>query len=444
MDHDQQRPLKPASECIWYVLATIAGQPAAEEDLAEVNKIFDGNKFYWNGLMRERLALIASIYETRLDHVFDLPTLTSTDYEVIRAALDSRGFGGVPIPDPGNLIDFSRVVFSNPTGFRGFVFGGQTSFEGARFNGGLNLFADAVFAGNVSFNGAAFRRPFFGDGMRFAVTASFREARFEREAWFRRSRFLGPTEFDRAHFLAESRFDTCEFVDGVTFVDAEFDNRIDFRAARFLGLTNFEEADFKTLVPEFFGATLNEHTQWHGSEWPKVSERASERRDQITRYQCLSRSMNQLEKFSDQHFFFRKELEIQRRLEPPNVAKLTNWAYQQVCDYGYGLTRMVSVWIGHVALGAVLLCVSELVGDGGEWPKLPEVCLAFADFDTALLLSFGNAHGLLGLNDDFFVGAHMNWKHVPWYDGIGAAQTVLGVIILFLLLLTIRNRFRMR
>ena len=48
---------------------------------------------------------------------------------------------------------------------------------------------------------------------------------------------------------------------------------------------------------------------------------------------------------------------------------------------------------------------------------------------------------VLGLNRSFFEDALKDW---PWYGVVGPVQTVLGVIILFFLLLTIRNRFRMR
>ena len=54
---------------------------------------------------------------------------------------------------------------------------------------------------------------------------------------------------------------------------------------------------------------------------------------------------------------------------------------------------------------------------------------------------WGFLAGFLGLNRSFFEDALKDW---PWYGVVGPVQTVLGVIILFFLLLTIRNRFRMR
>ena len=66
------------------------------------------------------------------------------------------------------------------------------------------------------------------------------------------------------------------------------------------------------------------------------------------------------------------------------------------------------------------------------------------DLPDAFKISFGNAHGLLELNQNVFQDTVKAWEKNPGFDVIAAIQLVLGVIILFFLLLTIRNRFRMR
>ena len=118
-----------------------------------------------------------------------------------------------------------------------------------------------------------------------------------------------------------------------------------------------------------------------------------------------------------------------------------NWLYDFICGYGYGLTRVVVLWLVHMMLGAVALCgsrIGTLKGEGTLWQAIRE---SFSEFHVAFALSFGNAHGPLGLNGTFFKDALSDW---PRYDVIGPVQTVFGVILLFFLLLTIRNRFRMR
>ena len=185
---------------------------------------------------------------------------------------------------------------------------------------------------------------------------------------------------------------------------------------------------------------LHEYTEWHDAKWPQTPAEPDEARDQIQRYQRLARLMNGLEKPYDQHFFFRKELHVQRRIERWNLVLWMNpvfWmnlVYEGICDYGYGLGRVVVLWLVHMTLGAVALCASRvgtLTDKKTLWQATHE---AFSDFHVAFALSFGNAHGPLGLNRSFFEDALKDWPwYWPWYGVVGPVQTVLGVIILFFL-----------
>ena len=444
MSSSEQPPLSQASECIWYVLATIAGETTEALSLSEVEQIFLLNRHYWNGLMRERAGPFAAIAEMRLNRSIELPVLTPDEHATIRAALDARGFNGVSVPEATADIDFSNAVFTDPAWFDGFVFGGETNFKGARFDGQINSFGNAIFFGNVNMDDAAWNGDLIGERMTFVLSASFERATFQSRAAFGSTNFHGDTDFKGAHFLADVNFNNCEFADGASFAGAQGEARVDFRAAQFKGRTNFEKTEFKALVPEFFGATFNEHTEWHESKWPEIPGGAEGRRDQLQRYQCLARSMNDLEKFSDQHFFFRKELQLQRAIEGRSIATLMNLFYEGICDYGYGLLRVAIWWLGLVASGGLALCISKFIDSWDQESKWQALRKSFSDFHDALLLSFGHAHGFLDLNNKFFEDTRKAWEDVPWFGGIGAAQTILGVIILFFLLLTIRNRFRMR
>ena len=139
-----------------------------------------------------------------------------------------------------------------------------------------------------------------------------------------------------------------------------------------------------------------------------------------------------------------KELNARRRVERWNVVGLMNFAYAAICDYGFGLGRVVAIWSVHILLGAAALFASKIAqsteGEAGARGVSGVLCDAL----LALFLSFGNAHGFLDLNRKFLGDALKEWENGPWFEGVGALQTVFGVIILFFLILTIRNRFRMR
>ena len=444
MNSSEQRERRPAAECIWYVLATIAGEP---HHLGHIGPMTDQNQYYWNGLMNDRLPTIGGLGMTRLKLNHDLPTLTPQDRQTIRTALDTRGFAGVDIPHVNSPIDFLHVDFPDFVCFKEFVFVGLTTFDGARFPGLIHLFLGTAFASGVTFNGAGFYGKFIGMQAQFSERACFIGATFHQTATFSHCLFRGNTEFVGARFIGAARFNQCEFGLDARFADAVFENQADFRSARFEGPTHFQRTDFKSFVPGFFDAMLHEYTEWHDAKWPQTPAEPDEARDQIQRYQRLARLMNGLEKPYDQHFFFRKELHVQRRIERWNLVLWMNpvfWmnlVYEGICDYGYGLGRVVVLWLVHMTLGAVALCASRvgtLTDEKTLWRATHE---AFSDFHVAFALSFGNAHGPLGLNRSFFEDALKDW---PWYGVVGPVQTVLGVIILFFLLLTIRNRFRMR
>ena len=231
---------------------------------------------------------------------------------------------------------------------------------------------------------------------------------------------------------------------GARFANAVFEKAADFQSAVFQGSTHFLRTKFRACVPDFFEATLHEYTEWHGSEWPEVPDAADDARDQVQRYQRLGRLMNGHEKFNDQHFFFRKELRAQRRAEGWSIAGAMNWSYGLVCGYGYDLSRIAMIWAAHIFLGAVALW-SISTFNGSELTLLWRTAHSgIGDFPDALAISFANAHALLNLSGRFLQDAEKGWKGIALFNVVGITQTVLGVIILFFLILTIRNRFRMR
>ena len=142
----------------------------------------------------------------RLNRSIELPVLTPDEHATIRAALDARGFNGVSVPEATADIDFSNAVFTDPVWFDGFVFGGETNFKGARFDGQINSFGNAIFFGNVNMDDAAWTGDLIGERMTFVLSASFERATFQSRAAF------GSTNFHWRHGLQRCTFPGgCEF-----------------------------------------------------------------------------------------------------------------------------------------------------------------------------------------------------------------------------------------
>jgi hypothetical protein len=339
----------------------------------------------------------------------------------------------------------SNIEFSKLISFNGFVFGGEVKFENSEFSQGILMFQKTIFAGNSSFDDAAFNNDVIFFEAEFAGSASFERTDFLGRVYFSSSKFSRNTHFTNARFESSAYFNSTEFLGETYFRNASFANESDFQKAKFTKPTHFEGVHFKQVVPAFFEASLYEYTDWHSSKWPEVPKDGADARKQVQYYQRLSLLMNQLQKPGDQHFFFRKEMRAQRRIERWNIVNTMNWLYETLCDYGHGLGRIASFWSGHILVGATVIWIGKSAESLGDGLTARQAWNALGEFPLALGISFSNAHGFLGLNRSFLEKAIKSWaEDVPFFNIVGSGQTVVGVILLFFLLLTIRNRFRMR
>ena len=436
----KQTVLRPANSCVWYVLATIHGEPGQSPNPRETQQ---RNREFWNSLMSRRVGPTLSLLwpERRME---GLPRWGDEQERIAAELLPVRGFRRADVPDLNSTIDFSGVDFREETCFDGFVFAGPVAFDGARFGVGSHSFNGAIFDQQATFDRAEFVGEFSGSRMLFSSLASFKGVKFRSNALFGNSRFRTDPNFSNALFEQRAWFHGCTFGDAARFTDTEFRGVTDFDQVEIQNNCLFRGASFDGTVPRFFGATLPEYTDWHGAKWPKVATKADEALDQLQAYQRLARMMNGLEKFDDQRMFVRQEMRVRRRVDGWFPVGSMNLAYELICDYGHGLRRVAGWWLAHMLSGAIALSFSKFIRSSDQEPAWQAIRESFSEFGSAMLVSAGNAHGFLRLNDQFFGEATKVFKDLPGYNGIGAFQTIVGVIILFFLLLTIRNRFRMR
>ena len=141
MAQDQKPNLRSAEDCIWYVLATIAGEPLETLNPATT---LQRNRQIWNGLMYERNRR-GSFVERASGERSVLSPLSNTDRMEMNRALSARGFANCQIPDPDEPINFTNVNFPDDVSFDGFVFMGPARFDSARFAGPTSAFDNAVF-----------------------------------------------------------------------------------------------------------------------------------------------------------------------------------------------------------------------------------------------------------------------------------------------------------
>ena len=213
---------------------------------------------------------------------------------------------------------------------------------------------------------------------------------------------------------------------------------MDFSGATFAARASFHKATFGS-APAFFDTELHEDTDFGGVDWetgrgtrvrPGYAVRAWERLELI---------MSQLEKPIDRHRFFRLKMRYLRRTDGP-LLRLLNRSFELTCDYGWGVQRAFGWWIVHwVAFGLVAFVSASSQMPVRNWGELA---------GAAFGIGFANAHAFLGLAKE---GGYLEesrrllenndvWELL---SVAGTVQAVLGPVLLFLVLLTLRNRFRL-
>ena len=345
-----------------------------------------------------------------------------------------------------HLVDFAEASFSGYMLFNNVSFHGGASFDSAKFSprtinreyeAGRVDFSDATFCKGTEFDGASFLVPVFFDG-----------SEFQSDARFANTRFLRTASFQRATFDRGARFESSEFACSVDFNDAHF------QAATSFNRTTFESP------PKFFGTSLHEDTDFSGIDWrvpessyapsrgksapvPGASQPGEVDLDGATRaWDRLALIMSNLERSPERHQFYRLRMRAQRWKDRWSLLSSANWLFDASSEYGWSVPRALAWWAGHwLLMGLLLFCGMGAEVFGAEnWSALVQ----------AISTSFANAHSLLGLASEggYLYEAREGLEAASRFPllvkSVGVVQAFLGPFLLFLLLLTLRNRFRIR
>ncbi len=345
----------------------------------------------------------------------------------------------------------SSTDFSNATFARGASFNDATFSSIAAFSMGVDFtnatFAETAYFKKVNFGGigsAYFKSVEFSQGANFndaifKKIANFDDVKFLGKSQFYKVKFLDGANFDKAEFSKDVNFDKAEFSEKVSFINAIFSEEIKFDGATFEGHTNFINTKFKKYVPTFHKADIHSNTSWSRvtKNWPSSKKLADEiiSGNQNT-YENLASHMKELDKYHDEHFFFRQEMRCRRVFE--NFFVNFPYAfYDFVSDYGYSIGKAFSCWLGHIVLGAVIIWVNTE-------KSYNNVCDLAGNFYLDMVVSFSNAHGFLPFHNGPLKRCYEHFAEDDIFNIIWGVQTVVGIPFLFLLLLTLRIRFRLK
>ena len=467
--------LQPASENPWYRLATARKDHVANRDL-------------WNGYMRHLIGdAVANLQRADATRLV-LLSIRFDEIEQIREEIP-----GLPQELPEE-ISLSGLDFAEAVNFQDFYFPVSVDFRGSRFAGDAD-FEKSTFGGNATFTEISFGGNADFEKSSFAAVANFTDSSFKRHADFEKSIFGGDADFEKSTFGGNADFAKSTFWGAATFTEstfwgaatftestfwgaAIFEGRTfegganfakstfkglatftgrtfagpaDFSNAKYEGKTSFQNVTF-TVAPLFFETTLHEDTNWTEITWPKKPEDKEDATEYVRRYDRLALMMSTLKQPDNEHRFFRLSMRAKEVRDGWGINIISTFSsrlYGLFFRYGWGFERALGLWVAHLVLGAVYLRGMAL------WQmSQPLSCLKNC---PALAISFSNSLPFLGLQRgpaksayacfDTLTGFNITYAcfdTLTGFDMLWTIQSLSGPLLLFFLLLTIRNRFRLR
>jgi hypothetical protein len=383
-----------------------------------------------------------------------------------------------PINFHGSTIDFSfdasGAEFFEACDASGIVCGAASTFDEVKFHNSTD-FSRSLFSGNLSFR----RAIFFSDAnfipSKFEKRASFQGSIFEGRAIFGGTVAEGPIEFAATNFKSELHFEDAEFEDyaefnAITWPKNPHDYCGAFRNARFSSLclfdgsgfgpfsafdkTQFQQSASLDSVPEAKAVTsfraelhaLQASQESGGESGPYKSDSAKSLSALEGGCRSLKAAMAQRADRAREHLLYRFELLARNaQSKTPWQEKWASYIYEEVSDYGTSITRPV-LWLIYfwAFMSLVYLGIGVHFGDS----SLRSIQTLWDAFDLSLSRVFqpltswsasnlqDNALGLelIGQKDRGLIAFFVRF--------LGALQSLISIILLFLSGLALRRRFQ--
>lgn len=288
----------------------------------------------------------------------------------------------------------------------------------------------------AKFENSKFNKGLILPAAKFDSCANFSNAKFFVIADFGMVEFTGQVIFYQSDFCTDGllidddvvcvRFEKAIFKDLCTFVDASFHRSSTFNNCQFIGPCNLSRAKFEKNYPVLEGAVLHHKTTVSAKKenWPDPQNCEQNSEEAKATCEALREQMEAQGLHEQAHFFFRREMHFARKTGSFWQA-IPNWFFYVVSDYGYSIL-LPFVWLYNFWMGGALIYL--------QFTELTKF--------KSLGLSISNLLQITGLQ-------RVYWPDVieclPWgLKFLGGAQTLLAIPLLFLLLLGLRNRFRLK
>jgi len=343
---------------------------------------------------------------------------------------------------------FDSATFSGAVWFYRATFSGDARFSSATFSGDAS-FASATFSANAWFESGIFSSDAAFGSTAFAGFASFADTAFQGNASFASTTFSGYAYFHGAAFKNRTSFRDAEFEVVEKKADADFtaikvERAFDLTGASFSRVPNFCQADFKQ-APDLDGATF---------PLPDAEPLANGDPDLIPKYRALRRMAIQGADYEREQMAFKGELRS-RRWTIDKWWHLGLWlglCYDGFADCGRSFIRPFALW-AFSSFGFALFYLRsaiditpeawrECLSNGGDpWAKA-----LYISGRNALVLTSGRDPRVDVAYKCLFGETKGGQANIPdlvsFVEFIG--QVPLSAVLIFLFLLAVKNRFKIK
>jgi len=349
-------------------------------------------------------------------------------------------------------VDFSGHAFDDNADFSNFIFPGNADFYGARFSGNAS-FWETQFTGDADFIGA-----------QFSGNANFGIATFEK-----------PVRFDSAEFSADSGFNALEVKSAFSLAGANFHRPADFIQAHFEEGPRLDNIEIDRERGRFVPAIRELPAVLSAKGWPPTDSisfwnilssgrKFEAAKTTIACWRALKRLAIQAHDHEQEQFFFRRELLARRWvIDWPLHAKF--WFglfYGWFSDFGRSIPRPslwllglsgACAWLYHALAAMPVGAKACVAGNGsGQWWAAIGVSLKntlFTAFSSAdkIKQSYACLYGV-HVQPNELQPSVLDKTFQPVIPDfvalIGVGQLLLSTILIFLILLAVRNHFRIK
>lgn len=403
---------------------------------------------------------------------------------------------------PGDAV-FESAKFSKKVYFDETEFFGRANFSKAIISGSCN-FTNAKFKDTAEFWEATFMYDVVFPGVQFLNGASFNQAKFEGEAHFPRANFKGNISFRQAKFLDIVVFLNVAFSDRADFQDVTFMRLAQFSNAKFLDNATFhqgvfkgpayfreslfkESAEFKAIkgkgsfslynvqfnhVPDFSEAHFEEAPLFDNVNLEPERFRGISAQESDTNLSARWRALKRLAIQGYDHErelqFFKGEVIARRRTQDKwrHAQFWVGWLYQILSDFGRSIVRPILCLVISLLAFTIfylshsqytfqqLFCESSTCMVSSRYPLIAALALSvhnavpFATRGSSVQLEqiylclYGTQKDMLLVQD----GLPKNFIPIIPYEVAfaGVFQFFVSAVLIFLLVLALRNHFRIR